>query len=146
MVYDKWKKCVKTGQGTELKQTEINSTNRTNTKRSCVFVIQFMFSILLWYYHYTHWYCCVFVPRVSQSDCGQSIKIRRVLLNCPEIVTIGFVWDAEQSDLMDDVIRSIGPRLNLCGVGSQRETHDQRRCSVCCVQGQSHCDPSFQEY
>lgn len=53
---------------------------------------------------------------VLQSDCGQSIKIRRVLMNCPEIVTIGFVWDAEQSDLTDDVIRSLGPRLNLCGV------------------------------
>lgn len=51
-----------------------------------------------------------------QSDCGQSIKIRRVLLNCPEIVTIGFVWDSEQSDLTDDVIWSLGPRLNLCGV------------------------------
>lgn len=37
-------------------------------------------------------------------------------MNCPEIVTIGFVWDAEQSDLTDDVIRSLGPRLNLCGV------------------------------
>lgn len=52
----------------------------------------------------------------TQSDCGQSIKIRRVLMNCPEIVTIGFVWDSEQSDLTDDVIRSLGPRLNLCGV------------------------------
>lgn len=51
-----------------------------------------------------------------QSNCGQSIKIRRVLLNRPEIVTIGFVWDAEQSDLTDDVIRALGPRLNLCGV------------------------------
>lgn len=39
-----------------------------------------------------------------------------MLLNCPEIVTIGFVWDSEQSDLTDDVIWSLGPRLNLCGV------------------------------
>ncbi len=51
-----------------------------------------------------------------QSNCGQSIKIRRVLMNCPEIVTIGFVWDAEQSDLTEDVIRSLGPNLNLSGV------------------------------
>lgn len=51
-----------------------------------------------------------------QSNCGQSIKIRRVLMNCPEIVTIGFVWDAEQSDLTEDVIRSLGPHLNLSGV------------------------------
>ncbi|KAF6733473.1 Inactive ubiquitin carboxyl-terminal hydrolase 53 [Oryzias melastigma] len=54
--------------------------------------------------------------RSCPSDCGQSIKIRRVLMNCPEIVTIGFVWDAEQSDLTDDVIRSISPRLNLYGL------------------------------
>ncbi|XP_061572903.1 inactive ubiquitin carboxyl-terminal hydrolase 53 [Cololabis saira] len=54
--------------------------------------------------------------RSCPSDCGQSIKIRRVLMNCPEIVTIGFVWDAEQSDLTDDVIKSLGPRLNLCGL------------------------------
>uniref|UniRef100_A0A672LI19 Ubiquitin specific peptidase 53 n=1 Tax=Sinocyclocheilus grahami TaxID=75366 RepID=A0A672LI19_SINGR len=51
-----------------------------------------------------------------QSNCGQSIKIRRVLMNCPEIVTIGFVWDAEQSDLTEDVIRSLGPNLNLSGL------------------------------
>ncbi|KAF7666247.1 hypothetical protein LDENG_00112780 [Lucifuga dentata] len=54
--------------------------------------------------------------RSCPSKCGQSIKIRRVLMNCPEIVTIGFVWDAEQSDLTDEVIRSLGPRLNLCGL------------------------------
>lgn len=60
---------------------------------------------------------CIFLHHL-QSDCGQSIKIRRVLMNCPEIVTIGFVWDAEQSDLTDEVIRSLGPRLNLCGVRS----------------------------
>lgn len=67
------------------------------------------------------------VFHVPQSDCGQSIKIRRVLLNCPEIVTIGFVWDAEQSDLTDDVIWSLGPRLNLCGV---KETKQQHTCSL----------------
>jgi len=37
-------------------------------------------------------------------------------MNCPEIVAIGFVWDAEQSDLTEDVIRSLGPNLNLSGV------------------------------
>ncbi|XP_051560965.1 inactive ubiquitin carboxyl-terminal hydrolase 53 isoform X1 [Myxocyprinus asiaticus] len=54
--------------------------------------------------------------RNCPSNCGQSIKIRRVLMNCPEIVTIGFVWDAEQSDLTEDVIRSLGPNLNLSGL------------------------------
>ncbi|XP_069571452.1 inactive ubiquitin carboxyl-terminal hydrolase 53 [Brachyistius frenatus] len=66
--------------------------------------------------------------RSCPSDCGQSIKIRRVLMNCPEIVTIGFVWDAEQSDLTDDVIRSLGPRLNLCGLFN-RVTDDNAKRS-----------------
>ncbi|KAK5599352.1 hypothetical protein CRENBAI_022253 [Crenichthys baileyi] len=34
-------------------------------------------------------------------------------MNCPEIVTIGFVWDSEQSDLTEEVIRSLGPHLSL---------------------------------
>lgn len=51
-----------------------------------------------------------------QSKCGQRIGIRRVLMNSPEIVTIGFVWDSDQSDLTDDVIRSLGPHLSLSAV------------------------------
>ncbi|KAL4641521.1 inactive ubiquitin carboxyl-terminal hydrolase 53-like [Arapaima gigas] len=51
--------------------------------------------------------------RNCPSNCGQRIRIRRVLMNSPEIVTIGFVWDSEQSDLTEDVIRSLGPHLNL---------------------------------
>ncbi|KAJ8336172.1 hypothetical protein SKAU_G00395150 [Synaphobranchus kaupii] len=54
--------------------------------------------------------------RNCPSNCGESIKIRRVLMNCPEILTIGFVWDAEQSDLTEDVIRSLAPHLNLSGL------------------------------
>ncbi|TRY99991.1 hypothetical protein DNTS_006405, partial [Danionella cerebrum] len=54
--------------------------------------------------------------RNCPSNCGQRIRIRRVLMNCPEIVTIGFVWDTEQSDLTEDVIRSLGPNLNLSGL------------------------------
>ncbi|KAJ3585639.1 hypothetical protein NHX12_014358, partial [Muraenolepis orangiensis] len=53
--------------------------------------------------------------RNCPSNCGQKIKIRRVLMNCPQIVTIGFVWDSDQSDLTEDVIRSLGPHLNLSG-------------------------------
>ncbi|XP_019718982.1 inactive ubiquitin carboxyl-terminal hydrolase 53-like isoform X1 [Hippocampus comes] len=34
-------------------------------------------------------------------------------MNSPEIVTIGFVWDSDQSDLTEDVIRSLGPHLSL---------------------------------
>lgn len=51
-----------------------------------------------------------------QSNCGQRIKIRQVLMNSPEIVTIGFVWDSDQSDLTEDVIRSLGPQLSLSAV------------------------------
>uniref|UniRef100_A0A3Q1BB35 USP domain-containing protein n=1 Tax=Amphiprion ocellaris TaxID=80972 RepID=A0A3Q1BB35_AMPOC len=51
--------------------------------------------------------------RNCPSNCGQRIKIRRVLMNSPEIVTIGFVWDSDQSDLTEDVIRSLGPHLSL---------------------------------
>uniref|UniRef100_A0A8C6LAT5 Ubiquitin specific peptidase 53b n=1 Tax=Nothobranchius furzeri TaxID=105023 RepID=A0A8C6LAT5_NOTFU len=68
--------------------------------------------------------------RSCPSDCGQSIKIRRVLMNCPEIVTIGFVWDAEQSDLTDDVIRSIGPRLNLCGLFNRVTDENAKRSEL----------------
>ncbi|XP_039678447.1 inactive ubiquitin carboxyl-terminal hydrolase 53 isoform X1 [Perca fluviatilis] len=51
--------------------------------------------------------------RNCPSNCGQKIRIRRVLMNSPEIVTIGFVWDSDQSDLTEDVIRSLGPHLSL---------------------------------
>ncbi|KAK2863198.1 hypothetical protein Q5P01_002731 [Channa striata] len=51
--------------------------------------------------------------RNCPSNCGQRIRIRQVLMNSPEIVTIGFVWDSEHSDLTEDVIRSLGPQLSL---------------------------------
>ncbi|XP_077444370.1 ubiquitin carboxyl-terminal hydrolase 53 [Stigmatopora argus] len=57
--------------------------------------------------------CTVGDLRNCPSKCGQRIRIRRVLMNSPEIVTIGFVWDSEQSDLTEDVIRSLGPNLSL---------------------------------
>ncbi|KAL0970313.1 hypothetical protein UPYG_G00240310 [Umbra pygmaea] len=54
--------------------------------------------------------------RNCPSNCGERIKIRRVLMNSPEIVTIGFVWDSDQSGLIVDLIRSLGPQLNLSGL------------------------------
>uniref|UniRef100_A0A8C6V5C8 USP domain-containing protein n=1 Tax=Neogobius melanostomus TaxID=47308 RepID=A0A8C6V5C8_9GOBI len=51
--------------------------------------------------------------RNCPNSCGQKIKIRRVLMNCPEIVIIGLIWDSEQSDQTQDVIHSLGPLLNL---------------------------------
>ncbi|XP_030280130.1 inactive ubiquitin carboxyl-terminal hydrolase 53 isoform X1 [Sparus aurata] len=68
--------------------------------------------------------------RSCPSNCGQSIKIRRVLMNCPEIVTIGFVWDAEQSDLTDEVIRSLGPNLNLCGLFNRVTDENAKRSEL----------------
>ncbi|KAL1772548.1 inactive ubiquitin carboxyl-terminal hydrolase 53 isoform X1 [Sigmodon hispidus] len=54
--------------------------------------------------------------RKCPSNCGQKIKIRRVLMNCPEIVTIGLVWDSEHSDLTEDVVRSLATHLYLPGL------------------------------
>ncbi|XP_023392733.1 inactive ubiquitin carboxyl-terminal hydrolase 53 [Pteropus vampyrus] len=54
--------------------------------------------------------------RKCPSNCGQKIKIRRVLMNCPEIVTIGLVWDSEHSDLTDDVVRHLATHLHLPGL------------------------------
>ncbi|XP_058858759.1 inactive ubiquitin carboxyl-terminal hydrolase 53-like isoform X2 [Acipenser ruthenus] len=66
--------------------------------------------------------------RNCPSTCGQRIKIRRVLMNCPEIVTIGFVWDTENSDLTEEVIRSLGPQINLSGL-FYRVTDEQAKKS-----------------
>lgn len=90
----------------------------------CTFFTSLIGAIQLkqYYYYMLHQYAFVWhfaqcnLICALQSNCGQSIKIRRVLMNCPEIVTIGLVWDAEQSDLTEDVIRSLGPNLNLSGV------------------------------
>ncbi|KAM6221428.1 LOW QUALITY PROTEIN: ubiquitin carboxyl-terminal hydrolase 53 [Rhynchocyon petersi] len=54
--------------------------------------------------------------RKCPSNCGQKIKIRRVLMNCPEIVTIGLVWDSEHSDLTEEVVRNLATHLYLPGL------------------------------
>eukprot|EP00079_Xenopus_tropicalis_P009900 XP_002934301.1 PREDICTED: inactive ubiquitin carboxyl-terminal hydrolase 53 [Xenopus tropicalis] len=54
--------------------------------------------------------------RKCPSNCGQRIKIRRVLMNCPEIVTIGLVWDSDNSDLTEDVVRNLATQLYLPGL------------------------------
>ncbi|XP_053559575.1 inactive ubiquitin carboxyl-terminal hydrolase 53 [Bombina bombina] len=54
--------------------------------------------------------------RKCPSNCGQKIKIRRVLMNCPEIVTIGLVWDSDNSDLTEDVVRNLATQLYLPGL------------------------------
>ncbi|CDQ59801.1 unnamed protein product [Oncorhynchus mykiss] len=47
------------------------------------------------------------------SNCGEKLRIRRVLMNSPEIITIGLVWDSDHSDLAEDVIHSLGTCLRL---------------------------------
>uniref|UniRef100_A0A8K9XLX4 Ubiquitin specific peptidase 54 n=1 Tax=Oncorhynchus mykiss TaxID=8022 RepID=A0A8K9XLX4_ONCMY len=51
--------------------------------------------------------------RNCPSNCGEVLRIRRVLLNSPEIVSIGLVWDSDHSDLAEDVIHSLGTCLRL---------------------------------
>ncbi|XP_051995809.1 inactive ubiquitin carboxyl-terminal hydrolase 53-like isoform X2 [Xyrauchen texanus] len=71
--------------------------------------------------------------RNCPSNCGQRIKIRRVLMNSPEIVTIGFVWDTEQSDLTEDVIRSLGPHLKLSGLFCRVTDERAKKCELLLV-------------
>ncbi|XP_067418537.1 inactive ubiquitin carboxyl-terminal hydrolase 53 isoform X2 [Emydura macquarii macquarii] len=66
--------------------------------------------------------------RNCPSNCGQKIKIRRVLMNCPEIVTIGLVWDSEHSDLTEDVMRNLATQLSLPGL-FYRVTDEQAKNS-----------------
>ncbi|XP_027505192.1 inactive ubiquitin carboxyl-terminal hydrolase 54 isoform X5 [Corapipo altera] len=51
--------------------------------------------------------------RNCPSNCGEKIRIRRVLMNSPQIITIGLVWDSDHSDLAEDVIHSLGTCLKL---------------------------------
>nr|XP_046146690.1 inactive ubiquitin carboxyl-terminal hydrolase 54-like [Oncorhynchus gorbuscha] len=51
--------------------------------------------------------------RNCPSNCGEVLRIRRVLMNSPEIVSIGLVWDSDHSDLAEDVIHSLGTCLHL---------------------------------
>ncbi|KAJ7987787.1 hypothetical protein DPEC_G00330130 [Dallia pectoralis] len=51
--------------------------------------------------------------RNCPSNCGEVLRIHRVLMNSPEIVSIGLVWDSDHSDLAEDVIHSLGTCLRL---------------------------------
>ncbi|CAL8327399.1 unnamed protein product [Lota lota] len=86
--------------------------------------------------------------RNCPSNCGQRIKIRRVLMNSPQIVTIGFVWDSDQSDLTEDVIRSLGPHLNLSEL-FYRVTDEQAKkgelllVAMICYSSRHYCSFAF---
>lgn len=86
--------------------------------------------------------------RDCPSKCGQVIKIRRVLMNAPEIVTIGFVWDSEQSDMMLDVIKSLGPHLSLSGLfyhvtDEQAKKSDLQLVGMICYTSKHYCTFAF---
>ncbi|XP_077585591.1 ubiquitin carboxyl-terminal hydrolase 54-like isoform X2 [Stigmatopora nigra] len=51
--------------------------------------------------------------RDCPSRCGHQLRTTRVLLNSPEIVAIGLVWDSDHSDLAEDVIHTLGTCLRL---------------------------------
>ncbi|XP_070543916.1 serine-rich adhesin for platelets-like isoform X2 [Ptychodera flava] len=53
--------------------------------------------------------------RNCPSNCGKSIQLQRKLLNCPEIVSIGLVWDSDQPsiDHIMDVIKNLGTTIKL---------------------------------
>ncbi|CAK6445097.1 unnamed protein product [Pipistrellus nathusii] len=86
--------------------------------------------------------------RKCPSNCGQKIKIRRVLMNCPEIVTIGLVWDSEHSDLTSDVVRSLATHLSLPGL-FYRVTDENAKNSelhlvgLICYTSQHYCAFTF---
>ncbi|XP_060033090.1 inactive ubiquitin carboxyl-terminal hydrolase 53 [Erinaceus europaeus] len=86
--------------------------------------------------------------RKCPSSCGQNIKIRRVLMNCPEIVTIGLVWDSEHSDLTEDVVRNLATHLYLPGL-FYRVTDENARNSelhlvgLICYTSQHYCAFAF---
>ncbi|KAF7706422.1 hypothetical protein HF521_019676 [Silurus meridionalis] len=86
--------------------------------------------------------------RECPSKCGQMITIRRVLMNSPEIVTIGFVWDSEQSDLMDDVFRTLRPSLSLSGLfyhvtDEQAKKSDLQLVGMICYTSKHYCTFAF---
>ncbi|XP_060730404.1 inactive ubiquitin carboxyl-terminal hydrolase 53 [Tachysurus vachellii] len=86
--------------------------------------------------------------RECPSKCGQVIKIRRVLMNSPEIVTIGFVWDSEQSDETENVIRSLSPHLSLSGVfyhvtDEQAQKSDLQLVGMICYTSKHYCAFAF---
>lgn len=67
-------------------------------------------------------------PSLRQSNCGEVLRIRRVLMNSPEIVSIGLVWDSDHSDLAEDVIHSLGTCLRL---GDVRTSHTHSSLCLC---------------
>ncbi|XP_058442968.1 uncharacterized protein LOC131425250 isoform X2 [Malaya genurostris] len=64
--------------------------------------------------------------RDCPNACGAKIGIRRALLNRPDVVSIGVVWDSERpaADQVYSVLKAVGTSLRLCDVFHQ--VSDQR--------------------
>ncbi|XP_053690871.1 uncharacterized protein LOC128739408 [Sabethes cyaneus] len=64
--------------------------------------------------------------RDCPNACGAKIGIRRALLNRPDVVSIGVVWDSERpaADQVHSVLKAVGTSLRLCDVFHQ--VSDQR--------------------
>lgn len=59
--------------------------------------------------------------RFLQNSCGAKIGINRALLNRPDVVSIGVVWDSERpaADQVHSVLKAIGTSLRLSDVFHQ---------------------------
>ncbi|GAA6076343.1 inactive ubiquitin carboxyl-terminal hydrolase 54a, partial [Tachysurus ichikawai] len=68
--------------------------------------------------------------RNCPGNCGEKLRIRRVLMNSPEIITIGLVWDSENSDLAEDVIHSLGTILRLGDTSICCQTEDSSQVNL----------------
>lgn len=55
------------------------------------------------------------VVKRFQSSCGAKIQIRRSLINKPDIVSVGLVWDSEKPtvDHIVNVLETIGTTLTM---------------------------------
>uniref|UniRef100_H3C4C9 USP domain-containing protein n=1 Tax=Tetraodon nigroviridis TaxID=99883 RepID=H3C4C9_TETNG len=81
--------------------------------------------------------------------CGRRLQTRRVLLNSPEVVTVGLVWDSERSHLAVDVLHTLGTRLRLGDLFSRVVEEKARRSElylvgVVCYYGRHYSTFFFQ--
>lgn len=65
--------------------------------------------------------CWSWIFSFLQNSCGAKIGICRALLNKPDVVSIGVVWDSERpaADQVHSVLKAIGTSLRLSDVFHQ---------------------------
>nr|CAB3267568.1 inactive ubiquitin carboxyl-terminal hydrolase 54-like [Phallusia mammillata] len=53
--------------------------------------------------------------RSCPSECGARVDMRKVLMNCPDVVSIGIVWDSEVPQVQNiiDLVHALGTTLRL---------------------------------